>query len=270
VVQRGWRNRLEFEMNNLRYAFRLLRRAPGFTSAALLALALATGANTAVFSLVYSVLLRPLPFPEPSRLVSITQFFPSFNQSAVTGPAYLDWRDGIGRTARIAAYSQADYTLAHANLTEPIPAAMVSHEFFEVLGVHPIAGRTFSAADDSPGNDAVAVISEGFWNEGLGRDPGFAGSRIALDGRSYQIIGVMPASCAFPPAARVWLPLALDPVRERQGGPMNLVRVIGRLTAGTTETALTSTLSAISLRSAQGFGAGSRVGSTAVALVAHR
>src|SRR5260370_13714081 len=110
-----------------RLAARLLRKSPGFTLPALLAIALATGANTAVFSLVYSVVLRPLPFPDPSRLVSITQFHPLFNQSAVTSPTYFEWQDGSPGAARMAAYSIGDFASRNGGAASPVPAALGNH-----------------------------------------------------------------------------------------------------------------------------------------------
>src|SRR5580658_9931429 len=134
---------------------RPLWRAPAFTATAVAAIALATGASTAVFSLVYSVVLRPLPFPDPSHLYSVSQFYPSFNQNIVPSPVYLDWRDRMGpgghASARLAAYSMGDYTYTAGDLAERLPAAMVTAEFFDVLGVHPARGRTFTASEDRPG-----------------------------------------------------------------------------------------------------------------------
>ena len=203
---------------------RLLLRAPGFTATAVGAMALATGASTAVFSLVYSVVLRPLPFPDPSHLFSVSQFYPAFNQNIVPSPVYLDWHDRVkgpgGNTARMAAYSMGDYTYSAGDVAERLPAAMVSAGFFEVLGVHPARGRLFTAAEDRPGSDDVVLVRDGF--------PGALGSRISLDGRPYTVIGGMPRGFQFPPGVQVWVPLALDPVRERSGGPMQLVRVIAR------------------------------------------
>ena len=246
-------------VRDLRHAARALRRSPGFTWTALAALALATGANSAVFSLVYSVVLRPLPFPAPSRLVSITQFYPSFKQSAVIAATYLDWRDGLGSLTRLAAYSMGDYTVSGAAAAERLTAALVSKEFFEVLGVKPSVGRTFTAEEDKPGNDAVAMVSEGYWRDRLSSDRDVMRHRIEMEGRSYQVVGVLSASGQFPPGARIWIPLALDPVRERQGGPWEIVRVIGRLAPGATEAGLAAALGAISQRSSDGFSAGSRV-----------
>ncbi len=212
----------------LSITLRPLLRAPAFTATALAAIALATGASTAVFSLVYSVVLRPLPFPDPSHLYSVSQFYPSFNQNIVPSPVYLGWRDRVSAPARMAAYSMGDYTYAAGGASlgaplgpaERLPAAMVTAEFFDVLGVHPARGRTFTGAEDRPGTDDVALVREGF--------PAAMGSRIALDGRPYTVIGTLPAGFQFPPGVQLWVPLALDPVRERSGGPMQLVRVIAR------------------------------------------
>jgi putative ABC transport system permease protein len=244
---------------DVQFAVRLLRQRPGFTLTALLALSLATGANTAVFSLVYSVVLRPLPFPEPSRLVSITEFYPLFNQSVVTSPAYFDWRDGNAGAARLAAYSMSDYTLTTGDVAERIPAALVSYEFFNVLGIRPKWGRIFSEAEDRPGADGVVIVSEGFWSERMGRDASVLSHRIELDGRSYTIVGVMPESFGFPPAVRIWILLALNSADRAQGGPVQLVRVIARLAPRTTPSGLSATLEAISQRSTQTWTAGTRI-----------
>lgn len=199
---------------------RTLLRARGFTTAAVAAIALSTGAGTAVFSLVYSVVLRPLPFPDPAHLYSVTQFYPSFNQNLVPSPVYLDWHDRVHAPARLAAYSMGDYTYTSVDFAERVQAALVTAGYFDVLGVQPSRGRAFTAAEDRPHFDAVALVAEGF--------PAALGSRLLLDGRPYTVIGTLPAAAQFPPGVRVWIPLALDAARERSGGPMELVRVIGR------------------------------------------
>ena len=187
---------------------RPLLRAPGFTAAAVAAIALATGASTAMFSVVYSVVLRPLPFPHPSQLYSVSQFYPSFRQNIVPSAVYLDWRDrvagGNDRSTRLAAYSMGDYTYSAGDLAERLPAAMVSADFFRVLGVQPVRGRTFSDAEDFPGSDAVALVRENF--------PASPGAPIVLDGRRYTVIGTLPAAFAFPPGVRgPKLPLLVRP-----------------------------------------------------------
>jgi putative ABC transport system permease protein len=207
--------------NDLRVSLRGLRRGRGFAAASLTAIALGTGANTAVFSLVYSVILRPLPFPEPDRLVSVTQLYPSFKETVVTAPMYFDW---LGQNAaRLAAYSIGHYTLTGGDLAESVAAGRVSHQFFSILGVNPETGRTFTAAEDRPNSENVVVVSRAFWNGRPRRDS------IQLDGRAYRVIGEMPASFDFPPGARLWVPLALDSDASGAGGPVELVRVIARL-----------------------------------------
>jgi putative ABC transport system permease protein len=240
------------------FALRLLRRNPGFTATAILVIALATGANTAVFSLVYSVVFRPLPFPEPSRLVSVTQFYPALNQSVVSSPTYLDWGDGSSGLAHLAAYSMADYTLTAGNVADRIAVGLVTHEFFDLLGVRPIQGRSFSATEDRPGAEGVAMVSEGFSRERFGGDRALR-RKIELDGKTYNVIGVIPDALAFPPGIRIWVPLALNPADRMQGGPVQLIRVIGRLGTGTTSEALSASLQTISGSSGQSWTAGSRV-----------
>ncbi|MDR3703477.1 MAG: ADOP family duplicated permease [Candidatus Sulfopaludibacter sp.] len=238
-------------LQDLRLSVRLLRRSRGFAAAALAVIALSTGASTAVFSVVYSVVLRPLPFPEPGRLVSLTQFYASFKENVVTGPVYFDWLDGASQFASLAAYSAGQYTLTGAETAESVPVARVSHQFFDCLGVRPASGRTFSAQEGRPGSDGVVVVSRSFWNGRRRRD------LVELEGRGYRVIGEMPESFAFPPATQLWVPLALDPARERAGGPVEMVRVIGRLKSGVTAAGLTATLAGISAR-VQGFSAGGR------------
>ncbi len=238
-------------LQDLRLSVRLLRRRRGFATAALAVIALATGASTAVFSLVYSVVLRPLPFPAPDRLVSLTQFYASFKENVVTGPVYFDWLAGASQFASLAAYSAGQYTLTGGGYAESVPVARVSHQFFACLGARPASGRTFAAQEDRPGADSVAVVSRSFWNGRPRRDS------LELEGRSYRVIGEMPEMFAFPPATQLWVPLALDPVRERAGGPVEMVRVIGRLKGGVTMARLAATLAGISAR-VQGFSAGGR------------
>jgi len=255
-------------IRELRQAGRALRRSPGFTATALAALALATGVNAAVFSLVYSVVLRPLPFPDPARLVSITQYYPSYKQSAVIGASFLDWRDGLRPPARVAAYSLGDYTISGADAAERVTVALVSKEYFATLGARFVVGRGFTATEDTPGNDAVAIVGESYWRERMGGDGDLARHGVEMDGRRRQVVGVLAESSQFPPGARIWIPLALDAVRERQGGPWQLVRVIGRLAPGQTEAGLSAELEGIARRLAgggqpyglpRGFTAGSRI-----------
>jgi putative ABC transport system permease protein len=220
-----------------------------FTITAILVIALATGANTAVFGLVYSVVFRPLPFPEPSRLVSVTKFYPTFNESVVSSPNYFDWRDGSSGLAQLAAYSMGEYTLTNDAAADRVAAGLVSHEFFDVLGVHPKLGRNFSADEDRPGADNVVIVSEAFSKE----------RKIELDGRRYTVIGVMPESFAFPPGVKIWIPLALNPAERGQGGPVQLVRVIGRLGIGRSPSALAAGLQTISEHAAQSWTSGARM-----------
>ena len=244
---------------DIQFAIRLLRRSPGFTLTTILAIALATGANTAVFSLVYSVIFRPLPFPDPSRLVSVTQFYPALNQSVVTSPTYLDWSEGGSGLARLAAYSMGDYTLTNGSLAaERVGAGLVTSTFFDVLGVRPALGRNFSAAEDQPGAKGVAIISDSFARERFG-DQGALRKRLELDGRTYEVIGVIRESLAFPAGIRIWIPLALNTTERMQGGPVQLIRVIVRLERGATSEALAANLQTISGRGAQTWTAGSRI-----------
>ena len=233
-------------LQDLKLAVRLLARGRGFTAAALAVIALATGASSAVYSLVYSVVLRPLPFPAPDQLVSITQFYPAFKENVVTAPVYFDWVDGASNLAVMAAYSVGEYTLAGGDEAEGVSAARVSPEFFDCLGARSDSGRTFAGREDG-----AIVVSRSFWNGRARRDS------LELDGRLYRVIGEMPASFNFPPGARLWMPLGLDAARERSGGPVEMVRVIARRKPGVTDAGLTAALAGISAR-VRGFSAGGR------------
>ena len=189
---------------DLRYAFRTLRKSPGYAAVAIATLALGIGANTAIFSVVDGVLLKPLPFPESHRLVQVTTGYPL--------GAMWTYRTVPTSYAGVAAY---DYG-SHVNLfvkgeAERIQGRPVSAEFFSVLGVRAMVGRTFRVGEDAPGATAVAVISEGLWRRRFGANRGLVGQSIAIDGTPREVIGIVPRSFAFPAVGTdVWIPIGLD------------------------------------------------------------
>jgi putative ABC transport system permease protein len=235
-------------LQDLRYAARLLRRDRGFTAVAALTLALGIGATTAVFSVVNAVVLRPLPYPESSRLMAILS-------SSVDDPArtflsapgvYLDWRDRATSFESMAGVRQTVMILTDVGETREIRVAQTGAGYFEVMGLRPALGRAFTGEEDRPGHSSVALLDHGFWRTVLGGTEGVLGRSIVLDDREYTIIGVLPPDPPSPHSgqlkrAEVWLPIAAS--REaRAGGD---VLVIGRLRQGTTRAAAQQEMDAV-------------------------
>src|SRR6267154_2509661 len=193
---------------DVRFGLRMLVKSPGFTAVAVLTLALAIGANTAIFSVVDAVLLRPLPFRDPARLVWATEHF-AFGPSTVISADFPAWKDGNHVFEQIAAFGGT----SGANLTgagEParVTVTRVTTGSFSMLGVQPAAGRAFLPEEGKQGHENVALLSETLWRNRFGADPRIIGETIRLDGAGYLVVGVMPASVR--PQADVWTPLALD------------------------------------------------------------
>ncbi len=214
---------------NVRYAFRTLLRQPVFTLVAVITLALGIGANTAIFTLVNAVLLRALPFQKPEQLVSVGRVPGQGGMPGLAGFQYLAWKEKSNSFDGIAAYTDNNFNLIGNGEPERISCAQVTASLFPTLGVQPIVGRTFLPEEDRRGNNQVAIVSEGFWQRRYGREPSLVGSTIQLDDKNYTVVGIMPSSFRFPGDFEIWLPLALDPVRETQGDFFSLVEVVGRL-----------------------------------------
>ena len=181
-------------MEDVRYGLRMLRKNPGFTTVALLTLALGIGANTAVFSIVNGVLLNPLPFPDSDRLVTLFESKPNFREGSISYPNFLDWQRDNHAFTSIAAYRPDTFSLTSAGEPEQVRGEMVSADFFSILGVKPVLGRMFTTQEDQLGAGHVVLVSSGFWKRKLGSSPDILGSRVVLDGEGYTIIGVIPAS----------------------------------------------------------------------------
>ncbi|HXX22617.1 MAG TPA: ABC transporter permease, partial [Terriglobia bacterium] len=204
-------NHIENFVQDLRYGLRMLARNRGFAAVAIVTLALGIGANTAIFSVVDTVLLRPLPFKNPSSLVWATERFQMTHGAAVViSPDFMGWKDRNQVFEQIGAYGGG----VGANLTaagEPVRVSTldVTTELFPMLGVQPIAGRTFLPSEGKQGQDRVALLSEGLWRSRFGADPHIVGKSVRLDNEAFTVVGVMPANLRYP-AADVWTPLALD------------------------------------------------------------
>jgi putative ABC transport system permease protein len=224
-------------LKDLRYGVRNLWKRPGFTAIAVLALALGIGANTAIFSLVNAVLVQPLPFPEPDRLVWVWGNIRNGGNRASVAPLdYLDYRQQNTTFEQFAATFSIP---VHLNLTgsgepERLSSAGVTGNYFDALGVKPLMGRTFVLADEKTGNDQVAVLSYKMWQTRFGGDPSILNKTIALDGRSCAVIGVMPKDFNFPADAELWVPMNFDRYPGMKQRKAHFLRPIGRLKPGVT------------------------------------
>src|SRR5881392_3644750 len=229
---------------DLRYGWRALRRTPAFTAVAVATLALAIGANSAVFTVVDSVLLQPLPFPDPGRLYAVSYLptnLPFELPPGLDDRLYLEYRRHDLRFERVTGYQRQELTLSGVGDATRVPGARAGATFFAVLGVQPALGRGFTPDEDETGNDRVVILSDRLWRVRFNRDPAILGKTITLDGITRTIIGVMPRGFTFPAASQVWTPLALrlDP------GNSFLFPVIGRLRADATPERAKSELVAI-------------------------
>jgi predicted permease len=210
---------LESLLQDLRYGLRQLRRNPGFTVVAVLTLALGIGANTAIFSVVRAVLLRPLPYLEPQRLVHMDWQFPQDLVPSVSASEFLYWKDHSRVFDAVAAYDllSSGGNLQTAGGPEYVRALHVSEGFFHVLGVNPAVGRSFLPEEVRPNGPRVLVLSHALWQSRYGGDRALLGQEILLDGQSYTVVGIMRAGFEFTPAADLWLPLQLVMNPQDQG-----------------------------------------------------
>ena len=221
---------------DVRYGFRSLLKRPGFTAIALVALALGIGANTAIFSLVNAVVLQPLPYPEPERLVWVWGNFPGGNRASVSPADYLDFRSQNKSFEQFAATVSitSTTTLTGSGEPEPLNASVVTGNYFQALGVTPALGRGFSLDNEKPGNDQVAIISYELWQRRFAGNPGIVNQRINLDSKSFEVIGVMPKNLTFPQTADLWVPLNFDGNPELRVRKAHFLRPLGRLKPGVT------------------------------------
>ncbi|MGE5644698.1 MAG: ABC transporter permease [Acidobacteriota bacterium] len=221
-------------LQDARYTIRTMRKSPGFTAAAVLALALGIGANTAIFTVVNAVLLRPLPYKQPDRLVALTRVYPGGNPPTVSVPKFFAWKKGsAGALEKVAAYDfmGPGVSLSGDGQPEQIKSIHASIDYFALFGVSPAAGRFFTEEEDRPGGARVAVISNGLWKRRFGGDPGLVGRTIALSGEPYTVVGVAAAGFEPIPPADIWVPLQADPASINQG---HYLLCGGRLKPGVT------------------------------------
>jgi putative ABC transport system permease protein len=221
---------------DIRYGFRGLLKRPAFTAVALIALALGIGANTAIFSLVNAVIIRPLPYSDPDRLVWAWGNFSGGNRASVSPPDYLDFRDQNKTFEHLAATMSitAPVNLTGGGEPERINASVVTGNYFQTFGVAPELGRGFSLDNEKAGNDQVTVLSYALWQKRFGGNPGIVNQRIVLDGKNFEVIGVMSRDVVFPQTADLWVPMNWDMDPGMKVRKAHFIRPIGRLKPGVT------------------------------------
>jgi predicted permease len=208
-------------LQDVRYGLRVLAKSPGFTAIAILTLALGIGANTALFSVVNGVLLNPLPFPNPDQLVALYSKTDTFNQSSITYLNFLDWQKNNHSFSSLCAFRSENYNLTGAGEPERLHAHMVSAEFFPLLGLQPLAGRTFRPEEDQPGASPVVVISDALWKRRFASSPDVLGKSITLNGKAHTIVGVTSGRIPGLSLTDVYVPIGqwTDPTfRDRRIG----------------------------------------------------
>src|SRR5215510_4432168 len=220
---------------DLRFGARMLLKHPGFTLIAVLTLALGIGANTAIFSLVQAVILRPLPFPEAGRLAQVwnANLEGDINHFAIKVRDYEEWRKHSQVFEQLAAYKVWTFTLTGSGEPEQIPGNWVTASFFSTLGVVPLLGRSFLPEEEQPGGPNVVILSYGLWQRRFGGDRNLLNQTIPLDGKAFTVVGIMPAGFEFPLQAakrELWTPLIFQPAELQRGG--NNLNVVGRLKPG--------------------------------------
>lgn len=226
-------------LQDLRFGLRVLAKARGFTAIAILTLALGIGGNTALFSVVNGVLLNPLPYPDAHRLFAVYTAYSDGTNGTFSFPNFLDWKRDNRTFAFLAAYHPDEFTLTGAGGTERIPGERISADFFEALGVRPLFGRTFTKDDDRVAGAPVILLSEGFWRRRLGAEPNVLQRSVALDGASYTVVGVIPATFRFSgngfSPADVYVPITQWAVSSMQNRSATLDNyAIGKLGDGVT------------------------------------
>jgi putative ABC transport system permease protein len=222
-------------IQDLRFGLRMLAKNPGFTTVAVITLALGIGATTAVFSVADRILFRSLPYPDPDRLVSVGLVAPIEPNEFMLGADYLEWRE---RQTSLESFTSMQPGITDCDLTEQNPVrlncARVESNFLPTFGVHPLLGRNFTREEDRPNAPRVALLSYGLWRSRFGGESAAVGKTFPLDGQEVRIVGVLPRDFEFPTLAHVdtLLPLALDEAAQRRDRPLQVLRAFGRLKAG--------------------------------------
>src|SRR5215212_6403850 len=240
-------------MHDLIYCFRMLRKRPSFTLIAVLTLALAIGASTALFSIVNVVVLNPFPYKDPSRLFFVRQSLPKIgvqDQFRSSGPEFVDVANS-GIFERVAALEPVSRNLAGSDQPERIAAAKVSTEFFNMLGAEPLLGRTIAPNEQGPKGERVLVISHGLWQRRFGGDKSVLGQKVSLDDEPFTIIGVMPPQFRFE-EQQAWFPFPFDFSQAQRGG--RSFPILARMASGSTVQQVNAALANLARQNEQDFG----------------
>jgi len=240
---------MEAIFKDMRYGVRSLGKHPGFTAVAVITLALGIGANTAIFSVVNAVLLKPLPFSDPERLVWVWDTHPQLAKIPTSLPDFLGWKEQNRSFEHLAAFTSGKMFVDAGDGTTDTPIALVTPELFSVFQVSPILGRTFTEEETLPGRFRVAVLSHAMWQSRFGSDPNVTARTIQLNGAAYTIIGVMPPGFSYPDRAELWRPLPIDPAKLDPGP--HYLKVVGRLKPGVTLAQAQADMSIIAARLSQ-------------------
>jgi len=221
-------------LQDFRYALRQLRKSPGFTAVAVLTLALGLGANSAIFSVIDAVLLRPLPFSVPSRLVVVKPTEPGRRDDVgVSYPTFLDWRARNHVFEGLSVFREDDFTLTGRGEPAHLTGAVVSANLFTVLGVRPVIGRDFIPAEDQVnGTGSPIILSHSLWQNRFGSDPNIVGQSLTLDGQTFAVVGVMPVGFQFPvqrTLVEFWTTIAVDAQSTNGATPITAQRGAGYL-----------------------------------------
>jgi predicted permease len=238
---------------DLRYALRMLRKSPGFTAVTLLTLALGIGANAAIFTVVNAVLLRPLPYKDPSRLVMVWGTHPQFPKFSVPYPDFLDWKEQNHVFEQMGCYRSVatNYHLIGQGEPQRLQATFITSGLFSLLGVRALMGRTFLPEEDQPGGQHTVILSHGLWQRCFGADPRVIGKSIILNNQSFAVVGVMPSKFKLPTWTDLWMPMALIHKGERTSREYHPFVVIGRLGPDITLTQAQAEMATIARRIGQ-------------------
>ncbi len=239
-------------LKDLRYALRTLFQKPGVTIVAIIALGLAIGSSSAMFSVVNAVILKPLSFDDSENVVIVWESAPKlhFNTFSVSPANFADWQKQAKSFEAMAAYQRSQFTLTGTDAAERVPGALVSADYFKLVKTPAMIGRTLLPEEAMPGKDKVVVVSYGFWNRRLGKDPLAVGKTLILNGESYNVVGVMPERFMYPSNSDIWAPMDVNATMTRGG---HFLVALGRLNPSVSVDTATAEMKKISADLAQAY-----------------